>query len=154
MSTGACDGSPSSSSRTRELYTSPGSGHTPWTRRPLEANHPRRCAPEEFSQVRRLSRSSNGCWFFEPRDNQAMRYVFYNSAGLSPKAVSAAKRSAATHGAKVLRSAPGQLLVQAEPANAAAFARALPTGWQYSVEQNETTLPEPIRRPQSQRGRK
>ena len=83
-----------------------------------------------------------------------MRYVFYNSSGLSPKAVSAAKRTAVAHGATVLRSAPGQLLVDADPANAAAFARALPMGWQYSVEQNVTSLPEPIRRPQSQRGRK
>lgn len=83
-----------------------------------------------------------------------MRYVFYNSAGLSSKAVSAAKSAAAKYGAKVLRSAPGQLLVQADPANAAAFARALPTGWQYSVDHNATSLPEPIRRPQSVRGRK
>lgn len=75
-----------------------------------------------------------------------MRYVFFHAAGLSPKAVSAAKKAASAYRATILRTAPGQLLVQAEPADAAAFAKALP-GWQYNPDQNEMTLPEPIRRP-------
>jgi len=79
-----------------------------------------------------------------------MRYVFFHSAGLSAKEVRAAKLAAPTYGAMILRAAPGQLLVQAEPAVAAAFAKALP-GWQYSPDQEDTRLPEPIQRPE--RGR-
>lgn len=74
-----------------------------------------------------------------------MRYVFFHSAGMSPKAVSAARKAAPAYGATILRTGPGQLLVQAEPAKAAAFAKALP-GWQYSPDQEDVTLPEPIRR--------
>jgi hypothetical protein len=79
-----------------------------------------------------------------------MPYVFYNSSGLAEgrqRGQEYRRRAWSDTAAQCAR-------LEADSANAAAFARALPMGWQYSLEQNVTSLQEPVRRPQFQRGRK
>jgi len=70
------------------------------------------------------------------------KYVFY-SADLSVdrKAVTAARRMAASLGATVVRTVGSSMLLEATPAKVAKVAEALP-GWHYSVETRGHRIPE------------
>ncbi len=69
------------------------------------------------------------------------RYVFYLPLSVDRKLVAAAKKTAEGLGATVLRTAMGQMLLEAEASEAAAVAKALP-GWQYCVETTTHRIPE------------
>lgn len=69
------------------------------------------------------------------------RYVFHLPLSLDTKAVSAAKRKATAMGATVVRTAAGQMLVEASPAKAAKVAEALPD-WRYALERAAARIPE------------
>ena len=74
------------------------------------------------------------------------RYVFYCPTSLDAKAVTAAKKTATALGATVVRSAAGQMLLDAPPARMAQVAEALPA-WRYSVEGKSARIPERSTRP-------
>lgn len=69
------------------------------------------------------------------------RYVFYFPLSLDTRSVSAAKKTATSLGATVVRSAAGQMLVDATPSKAARVAEALPD-WRYCPERTGARLPE------------
>ena len=69
------------------------------------------------------------------------RYVFYSPLTPDPKVVTAAKKTAVSLGATVVRTAAGSMLLEAAPSKAAEVAKALP-GWRYSVEAKTHRIPE------------
>ncbi|WP_374562434.1 hypothetical protein [Ideonella sp.] len=69
------------------------------------------------------------------------RYVFHLPLSLDTKAVSAAKKTATSLGATVVRTAAGQMLVDTTPSRAAKVAQALPE-WRYDLERVGARLPE------------
>lgn len=69
------------------------------------------------------------------------RYVFFPANSAGARSLTAAKKAVSEHGATVLRSAEGGLLVEATPAGAKRVARAL-QGWQYTLERQSMRLPE------------
>jgi hypothetical protein len=76
------------------------------------------------------------------RDNRGMdRYVFYAPQALDRKVVTAAKKTATSLGATVVRAVAGSMLVEAAPAKIAQVAKALP-GWRYSAEKKVHRIPE------------
>ena len=72
------------------------------------------------------------------------RYVFFNSDAQDDKVLMAAKKAARSHGATVVKSLAGTMLLELAPAQVSEVAQALP-GWRYSVERKTTQVPE--RRP-------
>ena len=72
------------------------------------------------------------------------RYVFFNSDAQDDKVLTAAKKAARSHGATVVRSLAGTMLLDLTSAKVSDVARALP-GWRYSAERKTTRVPE--RRP-------
>ena len=72
------------------------------------------------------------------------RYVFFNSDAQDDKVLTAAKKAARSHGATVVKSLAGTMLLELEPAQVSEVAQALP-GWRYSAERKTTRVPE--RRP-------
>ena len=81
------------------------------------------------------------------------RYVFYCPLTLDAKAVSAAKKKAASLGATVVRAGAGSMLLEAENAAIKQVAKALPD-WRYSVESKVHRLPErtPLQRTRLKQG--
>lgn len=73
------------------------------------------------------------------------RYFFFNSDAQNAKALTAAKKAARSHGATVVKSLAGTMLLEVTPAQVPEVAQALP-GWCYSVERKTSRVPE--RRPQ------
>lgn len=69
------------------------------------------------------------------------RYVFHLPLSLNTKAVSAAKKTATSLGATVVRTAAGQMLIDTSPSRAAKVAEALPE-WRYALERVAARLPE------------
>jgi hypothetical protein len=69
------------------------------------------------------------------------RYVFFNSEAQDAKILEAAKRTARSRGATVVKSLAGTMLLEVTPAQMPAVAQALP-GWHYSVERKTTRVPE------------
>jgi len=69
------------------------------------------------------------------------RYVFHLPRSLDTKAVTAAKKTATSMGATVVRTAAGQMLVETTPSKAAKVAEALPE-WRYGLERLTARLPE------------
>ena len=74
------------------------------------------------------------------------RYVFFLPLSSDAKAVTAAKKKVQSLGATVVRSAAGQMLVDASPTCVAQVAEALPS-WKYSAEQKSARIPERSTRP-------
>lgn len=72
------------------------------------------------------------------------RYVFFNSNAQDVKVLTAAKKAARLHGATVVRSLAGTMLLELAPARVSEVAQALP-GWRYSAERKSARVPE--RRP-------
>lgn len=92
--------------------------------------------------MRKTLNSTPICKAMGWRDNRAMeRYVFYCPQSLDPKVVTAAKKTATSLGATVVRAVAGSMLLEAPPAKAAQVAKALP-GWRYSVETKTHRIPE------------
>ena len=69
------------------------------------------------------------------------RYVFFKSDGQDDKVLTAAKKAARSHGATVVKSLAGTMLLELAPARVQDVAQALP-GWRYSVECKTTRVPE------------
>lgn len=69
------------------------------------------------------------------------RYVFFNSDAQDTKVLTAAKKTARSRGATVVKSLAGTMLLEVTPAQVPAVAQALP-GWRYSVERKTTRVPE------------
>ena len=69
------------------------------------------------------------------------RYVFHLPTSLDAKQVSAAKKTAAAMGATVVRTAPGQMLVEASEAKAAELADELPQ-WRYGPDRASARRPD------------
>lgn len=67
------------------------------------------------------------------------RYVFSNTDAQDDKALMAAKKTARAHGATVVKSLAGTMLLELEPAKILEVARALP-GWRYSAERKKTRI--------------
>jgi hypothetical protein len=78
------------------------------------------------------------------------RYIFFNNDCQDSKALMAARRVARSHGATVVKSVAGTLLLELSPAQVPQVAEALP-GWRYTVERQVTRLPErkPLQRARS-----
>lgn len=72
------------------------------------------------------------------------RYVFFNSKAQDAKVLTAARKAARLHGAIVVKSLAGTMLLELAPAQVPEVAQALP-GWRYSVERKSARVPE--RRP-------
>lgn len=72
------------------------------------------------------------------------RYVFFNRDAQDDRALTAAKKAARLHGATVVKSLAGTMLLELAPAQVSEVAQALP-GWSYSAESKTTRVPE--RRP-------
>jgi hypothetical protein len=72
------------------------------------------------------------------------RYVFFNSDAQDGKVLTAAKKAARSHGATVVRSLAGTMLLELAPTQVSEVAQALP-GWRYSAERKTARAPE--RRP-------
>jgi hypothetical protein len=72
------------------------------------------------------------------------RYVFINSEACDAKALTAAKQAARRHGATVVKSLAGTMLLELAPAQVPGVAQALP-GWRYAAERKTAQAPE--RRP-------
>jgi hypothetical protein len=70
------------------------------------------------------------------------RYVFFNSDAQDAKVLTAAKKTARSRGATVVKSLAGTMPLEVTPAQVPEVARALP-GWRYSVERKTTRVPEP-----------
>ncbi len=69
------------------------------------------------------------------------RYVFFNSDVHDGKVLMAAKKAARSHGATVVKSLAGTMLLELAPAQVSEVAQALP-GWRYSAERKTTRVPE------------
>jgi hypothetical protein len=78
------------------------------------------------------------------------RYVFFNNDCQDAKVLTAAKKAARSHGATVVKSVAGTMLLELSPAQVPQVAEALP-GWRYTVERQITRLPErkPLQRARS-----
>ena len=68
-------------------------------------------------------------------------YVFFNSDAQDAKVLTAAKRTARSHGATVVKSLAGTMLLELTAARVPEVAQALP-GWRYSVERKSARVPE------------
>jgi hypothetical protein len=68
-------------------------------------------------------------------------YVFFNSDAQDDKVLTAAKKAARSHGATVVKSLAGTMLLEVTPAQVPEVAQALP-GWRYAVERKTTRVPE------------
>jgi len=69
------------------------------------------------------------------------RYVFFNSNAQDDKVLMAAKRTARSRGATVVKSLAGMMLLEVAPAQVRDLAEALP-GWRYAVERKTTRAPD------------
>lgn len=69
------------------------------------------------------------------------RYVFFNSNAQDDKVLTAAKKAARSHGATVVKSLAGTMLLDVTATKVPELARALP-GWRYSVERKTARVPE------------
>ena len=69
------------------------------------------------------------------------RYVFFNSDAQDAKVLMAAKKTARSRGATVVKSLAGTMLLELAPARVPEVAQALP-GWRYAVERKATRAPE------------
>ena len=70
------------------------------------------------------------------------KYVFYSSdLSVDRKVVTAARKTAASLGATVVRTVGSSMLLEATPAKVVQIAKALP-GWHYSVETKGHRFPE------------
>jgi len=79
------------------------------------------------------------------RDNRLMdRYVFFAKQSLDPKVLRTAKAIAEDLGVTVLKTGPGTMLVEAEPALVRKLAKSLPD-WGKSVESKTYRFPERTR---------
>ena len=67
------------------------------------------------------------------------RYVFFNSDAQDDKVLMAAKKTARSRGATVVKSLAGMMLLEMAPAQVANLAQALPD-WRYSVERKTTRV--------------
>ncbi|MFT3816859.1 MAG: hypothetical protein QM750_04385 [Rubrivivax sp.] len=82
---------------------------------------------------------------FKAMDNPLMsRYVFFSSAAHDAKVLSAARKAARSHGAIVVKSLAGTMLLELAPEQISVVAQALP-GWGYTAEHKTARVPE--RRP-------
>jgi hypothetical protein len=86
-----------------------------------------------------------GCRVRAWPDNADMsRYVFSSSTALDDKALEAAKKAARAHGAIVVRSLAGTMLLELSPEKVPQVSEALP-GWRCTEDRKTTRVPE--RRP-------
>lgn len=69
------------------------------------------------------------------------RYVFFNSNAQDERVLTAAKKAARSHGATVVKSLAGTLLLELAPARVPEVALALP-GWRYAPERKTARVPE------------
>jgi ribosome modulation factor len=69
------------------------------------------------------------------------RYVFFNSDAQDDKVLTAAKKAARSHGATVVKSLAGTMLLELAPAQVPNVVQALP-GWRYAVERKTARVPE------------
>jgi hypothetical protein len=69
------------------------------------------------------------------------RYVFVNSDAQDAKVLTAAKKTARSCGATVVKSLAGTMLLEVTPAQVPEVAQALP-GWRYAAERKTTRVPE------------
>ncbi len=69
------------------------------------------------------------------------RYVFFNINAQDAKVLTAAKKTARSRGATVVKSLAGTMLLEVAPAQVPEVAQALP-GWCYSIERKTTRVPE------------
>ena len=72
------------------------------------------------------------------------RYVFYCGGAVDDKVLAAARKAARLHGATVLKSLAGTMLLEMSLTRLPEVVQALP-GWHYTAERKTTRLPE--RRP-------
>jgi hypothetical protein len=72
------------------------------------------------------------------------RYVFFNNDAQDSKVLMGAKRAARAHGATVVKSLAGTMLLELTAKQVPELAQALP-GWRYCAERSSTRVPE--RRP-------
>ena len=69
------------------------------------------------------------------------RYVFFNSDAQDAKVLTAAKKTARSRGATVVKSLAGTMLLEVTPAQVLEVAQALP-GWRYAVDRKTAQGPE------------
>lgn len=69
------------------------------------------------------------------------RYVFENSDAQDAKVLTAAKKTARSRGATVVKSLAGTMLLEVTPVQVREVAQALP-GWRYAAERKTTRVPE------------
>jgi hypothetical protein len=69
------------------------------------------------------------------------RYVFYRSDAQDAKVLTAAKKTARSRGATVVKSLAGTILLEVTPAQVPEVAQALPD-WRYAAERKTTRVPE------------
>lgn len=69
------------------------------------------------------------------------RYIFHNSDAQDSKVLAAAEKAARSHGATVVKSLAGTMLLELAPAKVSQVALALP-GWRYAAERKTTRVPE------------
>lgn len=69
------------------------------------------------------------------------RYVFVCTSALDDQALVAARKAARSHGATVVKSLAGTMLLEVTPAQVPEVALALP-GWRYAAERKTARVPE------------